>query len=245
MINLLGGIVLGAMGSLLALFIVKAYTQMAKRRTERLVHRFWKFTNKRVVIIHPVYQDSGGSDLEEFFCRIEDEIAIQLFIELFKELKIDYSIQDHNKDIPNDSDVILMCSPKGNKQSKIFADIFKDKLPFIFTKDEKGLFYFLDDQTGTKYYSPLDYHDKKIDYGMIARITDHNATRNIYMFWGIHGAGTIAAAKFSLLSDKLKLIYQNYDYENFAVLIKASFESRREIGMPEQVTVPIRIETKS
>jgi hypothetical protein len=241
MFDILKLILLGALGSLLALLFIKIYKFIGETKSKKYVNRFWKLCNNRVVLVHPVYQDSRGINLDECFCRMEDEIAIQLFIALFKELKIEYSIQDHNKDIPEDADLILICSPKGNKQSKIFFDIHKDKMPFIFEKDESEKYCFLDQKNGQKYFSPSDSLNKNIDYGMVAKIVDDNPKRVIFMFWGIHGAGTLGATKFVMNRDNLRRIYYNCDYENFAFLVQASFRSRREIGEPEQVTVPINI----
>jgi len=241
MIKTLEIIFLGALGSLTALLIVKIFRYLKERQSKKNFNRFWDFLNDRIVIVHPLYKDSKGINLDECYCRVEDEYAIQLLIDFFKEIKIKYTIQDHNKEIPNDADLILICSPKGNKQSEICSNNNQEKLPFLFSEDENGKCFFVDQKTSTKYYSPSEFQDKKIDYGMVAKMTDDNPRRRIFLFWGIHGVGTLAALKFSIDGSNLKRIYRTNDCTNFAVLVKAPFRSRREIGEPEQVTVPISI----
>jgi hypothetical protein len=116
--TLIIGVLGSLLGSLLTLLVIYTYKQFVEIKSVRYYKSFWNFINKSVVIVQPVYIDSTGKDLPERFSHISDTIAIQCITNYLRDSKIEYNIIDHNQGIPENSDLILICGPKGNKKSK-------------------------------------------------------------------------------------------------------------------------------
>jgi len=134
--------------------------------------------------------------------------------------------------------VILVCSPKGNRQSSKVAE--QIKLPFIFETAPTGKSVLKDRDTGLEFLSPWDQQSNRFDLALVAGWKDKLRNRRVLLLWGIHGVGTVGAAKFLTNPSNLKHICRTAKGEDFALVVKVPFESNLEPLEPEPLT-PVRV----
>lgn len=227
----------GACGSFLLIVLQYIYTRIKKYLLRQAVERFWEFGHRKIVIIHPLRHSPEGLPLDQNHIRVEDVIAMQLLISLLNDHKIEYLIQADFDEIPRDHDVVLLCSPKGNRQSKALERRFNLPFEIIPSKDSKTFFY-REKKSGLDYESPKDKTNRNVDIALIARVTDQMRAQKFFLFWGVHGFGTLGAVKFAVNQKKLMGMPKAIVGKNFAVLISAPFSSLREVGEPNLMTQP-------
>jgi hypothetical protein len=224
----------GVIGGLLTALIIKVVQLVRVRLGEQAFRHFWRFLHEEVTIVYPVYSIKG-QEIPPNMARIEDVLAVQMLSSIFKRGGIRYRYQDDLQEIPMNTDVILVCSPKGNKHSAKFAQM--DNLHFRFCIDNSSEPYFLEPHTGIEYRSPTDKTGEKIDFALVARYTDNNC-RRIFLFWGIHGVGTLGAVKFIENKMNLNRLWREVASNDFSVLVQAPYLSPREVGEAKMLTHP-------
>jgi hypothetical protein len=226
-------ILTGAIGSILAIIIIFFYNRVKIFVIERAERSFWKFSYKKVAIIHPLYRGPKGETMPANMARIEDVMAVEIVVEIIKQLGLDYSVQNDTETIPQNTDLILICSPKGNECSQNVEN--KNKLPHSFRKvpGNSDCYILLNKRTAEEYWSPMDKEGEQIDIALLARYFDNNPKRYVYLFWGIHGPGTFGAAKFLEDRENIKKINRKVGNKDFSVIIKTPFNGPREVGIPE------------
>jgi hypothetical protein len=232
-------IICGVVGSVLGAFIITQIKRIKTNKEKREHKRFWnlKSKNKRIAIIHPLYCEAN----KEMVVQV-DFMAIQEINVLLKKVhNIDPLIQDEKESIPQDTDLVYMCGPKANEQSKNFSK--RVNLPFkinLKTLDDAGQeIYYFEDQKGNQYISPSDEKDRRnVDLALVGRYTENS--RRIFLFWGIHGFGTLGATKFIQEDKNLMNIWQKAEDKDFAVLVEVSYTKPRYVGEVTMHT-PIKI----
>lgn len=121
-------ILFGCLGSLLAVIVERGIRKARYNLRRKATKRFWSLTKNRITIVHPIYHDMQGQPLSERLARLDILSAVYSLIEFFNANDIKYSIQSDSLALPADSDVILLSSPKGNRQSRALYDSVN--LPF-------------------------------------------------------------------------------------------------------------------
>ncbi len=190
--------------------------------------------------------------------RIEDLHAILLLRTTLEGLGLTVNTQDDKKgkdlsELPEDCDIILLCSPVGNIKSRSLAeDVAKKQVrwPFEFcmdgspTKDpDEKLAYIVDTEDAHELFSPMDISDdKSYDYALVARHTDTTLKRRVFVFWGIKGVGTLGAVKFVLKKKNLRTIWglwttwKGVKNQDFGVVLRIGFSGKIEEITPERIT---------
>lgn len=134
------------------------------------------------VIVIPRYDNNMS--------RIEDVIACDVLMAKFINLGIKVQLIDDEQPIPKNTNIILVCGPKANRQSKILSTNIR--LPFEI--DSNGAESVIHDFDEEQYYkSPIDSIRKNSDYAIMGKITYSKIP--YYLIWGVHGVGTIGAAR--------------------------------------------------
>ncbi|MFC2146856.1 hypothetical protein ACFLRT_05785 [Acidobacteriota bacterium] len=225
----------GIIGSLIAILLWEGGGRLKRQLAEQAIRNFWNFLNKRVAIVIPRYRGTSG---EFILTNINDVLALHLLTSFFKGRGIDYKIYGDNDNLPNDVDMVLVCGPKTNKQSKQFYDRSNLRYQIVASEENREIFLIHDIENGVEYWSPKDKKKEDIDFGLIGRCTEDNPHRRVFFFWGIHGIGTIAAVQSSIKQDTIKNITQSIGKEDFSVIIQAPFSKDYEIGKVTLITNP-------
>jgi len=231
--NKISDIIIGAIGSLLALLVQIIVLKTIRYLRIRAISSFWVLGNKPVTIVHPIHHDEFGKPISEDFARMEIVLALNLLITFFHNNRIQYTIQSDSKSLPSDSNIVLISSPKGNRQSEYMYD--KLALPFAIVKNNETFFY-RHKASSIDYESPVDRSNEKTDIGLVARIVDKSANRNIYLLWGIHLPGTVSSVKFVTTPDKLRDIRGLTKDKDVVLLVQSQYNNGLDIGDPTLLT---------
>ncbi len=139
---------------------------------------------------------------EGHMARVEDVIACQTITSRLAALKCTSSVVDHGRAILASANTVLVCGPKANALSKDIVDQIKLPIEIDTTKAPPQI---VDRNRAQVYVSPMD-NGEKADLAVFGRV--HVSDVPVYLLWGLHGTGTIAAAKAfasdELLSNALK-----------------------------------------
>ena len=214
------GIIIGLISSFVGFLFAKGWERFQRYLKERRLRNFWTFRNNRVAIVYPMYDDPRfGKNSPKTMAHVEDVLAMNLIVNLLKSLNIDYCLLDDTREIDDNMDLILVCSSTGNRQSKIFEE--NHELPIHFNQKEKRF----ENQNLTDIFeSPMDATpSQNIDIGLVAKVLDNNPIRAIFLLWGIHGPGTLGAAKFVSEPDNLKFIGPNSGNNSISFLVTVPF----------------------
>jgi hypothetical protein len=205
---------------------------------QRVMKRVWNFIHTEVTIVHPLYFFADEKRIPRNYAQIDDIISMYILKEAFGNIGVKCSVQDDSRDVPSKSDLILLCGPLVNKHSARFAEM--DCLPFSFSKNTDGhqKVCIIDKQSGVEYVSPVDRTGAMNDFGLVARYTNNNPHQRVFLLWGIHGVGTLAAVKFAISSQKINSVVQAVGAEDFAMLVTAPFSRPGEVGVPCALTPP-------
>lgn len=212
-------IVYGTIGSLIA-FAIQLGSQKANSYfRHKAINRFWSLSKGKITIVHPIFHDEKGAPIAENLARMEIVSALHALMSFLRDQGIPYAIQSDHHPIPQDSDIILVSSPKGNRQS---AALCMHNPPPFEIKPKGNTFTYRDRFSSVEYESPVDRSGDKVDIGMIARVTDQS-NRRIFLAWGIHIPGTLAAIKFITTPDKLRKLHRDTKHGDISFLAQASF----------------------
>lgn len=225
----------GIIGSLIAILLWEGGGRFKRRLAEQAIRNFWNFLNKNVAIVLPHYRGTSG---EFNMTNVCDFLAVHLLTNFFKERGIDYKIYGDNDNLPNEVDMVLVCGPKTNKQSKQFYERSNLRYRFVASEENREIFFIHDIENEVKYWSPKDTKKENTYFGLIGRCTEDNPHRRVFFFWGIHGIGTIAAVQSSIKTDTIKNINHRIGKEDFSVIIRAPFSKDYEIGKVTLITNP-------
>jgi len=222
-------ILIGAIGSLVAVFVQIIAKKFVSYLRLRAISSFWVIKSQAVTIIHPIHHDKIGQPISEDLARMEIVVAINELAGFFNRYNIRYSIQSDSKNIPDNTDIVLLSSPKGNRQSKYMYD--RLTLPFLLVQNNDS-FFFRNKSTSIDYESPVDRAAEKVDIGLVARISDKTSNRNIFLLWGVHLVGTVSTARFVTSPDKLRTINKLSKDKDIALLVQAPYNTGLDIGAP-------------
>lgn len=187
-------------------------------RRNKTVLRFWLFGKRRVAIIHATYPDSGPTTAANM-ARIEDVLVMSWLQDFFRAHGVDVTLRTHTDEILPDEDVVYLGGPRCNERSR---KLLFDGWPFPevgLEQDDEGRWYLRmvrektvveERKVGTevrevkeqrlveeKVYSPMDGDPPQHrDFGLVARVADHQHDRHVFLICGTHGAGTLGAAKY-------------------------------------------------
>jgi hypothetical protein len=200
---------------------------LRSRREDRRLARFWHFKHNIVYIIRPTYCSPRGEEIEENMARVEDILAIDTLMYMLKRRKMHYKIVGHSATVPQDADIILICSPKGNKKSEEIQKTLP--LAYSFNMDNPAKPYFVDKDTKVEYWSPGDKNAGNKDIALVGRYTKKDTGRKVFLLWGIHGAGTLGAAKCSIDGSQLDLLNRETGDNDFAVLVECEYSTVSEV----------------
>lgn len=226
LIDWLVGVIAGIVATVICTWL---WPLTSRRRKERSIAKFWRFKQNLVYIIRPSYKSPSGEDIDENMARVEDILAIDTITEMLNRRKINYEIVDHSAELPAKADLILVCSPKGNRRS--LEALTKLDLPYSFDMKDLAKPYFIDIDNKVKFRSPMDRPDVKDikDIALIGRYTKKGKDRMVFLLWGIHGVGTLGAAKCSVNQAELKKLNREVGDHDFAVLIECQCSSIHEV----------------
>ena len=230
------------LSALFGFIIGKIWRLVHIRIEQRSLRQFWTFTNSSVAIVFPMYGDPRDPGAPKTMAHVEDVLAIAKISRLLDGFKQKYTLDDDNTVLRTNEDLILICSPKGNKQSaKFVKDI---QLPFNYVENGP---YFKDSMTGTEYAAVMDKKEGDADLGLIAKLKLTNPCRTVFLIWGLHGPGTFGAAEFSVNTKNMLSIDSKIRKNGGAFLLHVPFHRKggddkngvREPGV-SSITSPVR-----
>lgn len=201
----------------------EAKRYLVERRNLRFLRSFWLGGSGRFKFIYPVYYGEHGEKFPKNLARIEDIAACQILVEDIRQFGAAGTLASDEETPDNESDLVLICSPRGNRLSRTVADQYR--LPFTFESTPGHPSRIV--KNGNLYQSGPEESGTKNDYALIARITDTTFRRKIFCLWGIRGAGTLGAARFLSEGSNLKRVHMAVGSRDFAVVIKVSYEDPR------------------
>lgn len=234
----LKAIVYGVVGTFLWVLIEQGFRKARIRTRQRAMRRAWSFIHKEVTIVHPLYLFTDAKPIPRNYAQIDDIVAMHILKEFLGNMGVECSVQDDSHDVPRETDLMLICGPLANKHSARFDEL--GTLPFRFEKSEgdQSVVYLVDTESGVEYWSPADRSGAKKDFGLVARYTNNNPRQRVFLLWGIHGVGTLAAVKFALSAENIKSVVQAVGDEDFAILVQAPFSRPGEVGDASALTPP-------
>ncbi|MCH8043213.1 MAG: hypothetical protein IID44_05795 [Planctomycetes bacterium] len=225
------GIISAVVGAGIAALAAFAWKRGRSWHLANALSKFWGPTKEKIGII-PVYD----FEAKKGFSRAQDVLAIHELSLSLRGVGIECKINFDDRDVPDTIDLILVCSPKANKRSRKFYEDNENSLPFRIEYHEDGksfdfhLGHTQPENAISKYQSPSNSGDVKEDIGLICRWKIDN--RRIFLIWGVHGAGTLAAAHYISDRKSLKELVAATGDKDFCVIIKAGYTSYWEVDTP-------------
>jgi hypothetical protein len=169
--------------------------------------------------------------------RVEDVMACQ---EVFAKLtSMGFKVTvggDNDQHHPRDANLVLVCGPKGNKASAKFAH--EVSLPFEVIENN-GAWECRDNNTHQVYKSPLD-NGHEADIAIFGKAHDQ-AGNSCYLLWGLHGPGTVGAARAFANDRFLGDTWKEVKDSEFIGLIYLGFTSLDDISVMRWLAGPIRL----
>jgi hypothetical protein len=156
--------------------------------------------------------------------RIEDIAACQIILEEIQAIGATVILASDDEPDDNEADLILICSPRGNRKSLHVATHYQ--LPFlykVFTDKPSEI-----EREGIRYQSGPIQPGPKTDFALLVRLTDTARRRKIFCLWGLRGAGTLGAAQFLNTPRNLARIHKEVGNQDFAVVIRVIYEDPRQ-----------------
>ena len=203
--------------------------QLNDRRKARHAQLIRKAQSKTWHLIRPNYNQK--------MARVEDVMACQ---EVFAKLtSMGFKVTvggDDEQSHPKNSNLVLVCGPKGNKVSDVLYH--EVQLPYEIVNDG-STWEFHDKKAHQVYKSPMDSGHQG-DIAIFGKVVDQ-AGNSCYLLWGLHGAGTVGAARAfaddRFLEDTWKKVKDN----DFIGIVYLGFTSLDDINVIKWLTGPARM----
>lgn len=210
-------------GAFVGVFLAWLWRKVSKTLLQTRLRDFWSFTNKTVAIVFPMY-NGPGAGAPKTMAHVEDVLAIAKITRLLSELHQEYRLVDDSRELQPTEDLILICSPKGNKQSKHFAEDVN--LPFVYVYDPKCPCF---RHKNEEFTAPMDIpgQNAHADIALVAKLPETNPHRTVFLFWGLHGPGTLGAVHFAVERKKMTKIDKSVRKNGGAFLVNVPF---RRVG---------------
>ena len=205
-----------------------AILQLNDRRKAR---RARVIRNARSKIWHLIRPDYGQK-----MARVEDVMACQEVFAKLTGMGFKVTVGGDDRPHPRDANLVLVCGPKGNKASAKFAH--EVHLPFEVVEND-GNWECRDNNTHQTYKSPLDGGHGG-DIAILGKVLDQ-AGNSCYLLWGLHGAGTVGAAR-AFASDRfLEDTWKQVKNSEFIGIIYLGFSSLDDINVIRWLAGPVRL----
>jgi hypothetical protein len=195
-----------------------------ERRSYRNQRPFWKKgASQRLIIVYPLYNGEYGAQFPRNMARIEDVAAAQMIAETAEAVGREPVLANDEEPIDERTDLVLICSAKGNRRSKELGTAMK-ALPFAYEIFADRPSEIVNKTSRVRYVSdPIRSGDRN-DFALLARITDPVNNRRVFYFWGIRGIGTLGAARFVCHSPNLAEVNRTAESGDFAVVLRVGYE---------------------
>lgn len=219
--NLVNGVIENVIAALVGAvfgYLAKmAWDKFKKARRSKTIIEFFNITQSHTLVIHSAILDETRQAYAFPYCDTRvSRIIASLFESIGKKEGIDFTI------VPDvdllladgsieptimDKNLVLICAPKRNRIAKHILSKSPKLRYQIETDETTGQNVFFDELRQTFLISSQDvkYPEKQnqmpvldgYDYGLIASMPNpFNLSKNVVIFAGIHGSGTLGAGMF-------------------------------------------------
>lgn len=200
--------------------VIKGYRVICRARAKSIV---WG-KKKEWVIVLPRYKRK--------YRREEDILASEQIQKHCLELGFKCLIQDDSQTIPSDKNIIFICGPKSNKATDRYMNTFQHSIDI-----GADMATVIDKRANITYTSISENGNLKKDVAILIRYIDQ-VTGTTYIFCaGIHGLGTLGAAKMLTEYRLMRYLKARDSFES--VIEVASLDDNRTPG-PLTFIVPPR-----
>lgn len=201
--------------------IIKSYKFACRTRAKSII---WG-KKKEWVIVVPRYENK--------YRREEDILASELIQKHCSKYGYSCLIQDDSQTISTDKNLIFICGSKSNKATEQYFNSFHHSIDIA--ADMSSI---VDKSVKSNYTSKYENGILKKDFAILMRYLDP-VTDSTYIFCaGIHGLGTLGAAK---MLTEYKLIKYLKAHDSFESIIEVtSLKDSRTLG-PITFIIPPRI----
>ena len=196
-----------------------------RRRQRSQILRDSQFPNWQIV--RPSYQGN--------MARVEDVAASQIVAAKLTSLGLGSRIIDHREHLEASANVVLICGPRGNEKSLELSQRLTLPIAFDTTQTPAALVDSSQDQT---YRSPSD-GGKSADVALFGRVT--LLDQRFYILWGLHGVGTIGAAKVFADDQILGEAARQAHGRDFVGVLYVPFTSLDNVGTPRWLAPPVAL----
>jgi hypothetical protein len=205
-----------------------AFLQLNDRRMARRTRVIRSARAKDWHLIRPNY--------DQRMARVEDVMACQEVFAKLNSMGMKVTVGGDDQTHPRDSNLVIICGPKSNK---IAAQLLREvDLPFEVVDNVDG-WGFRDKKAYQVYKSPMD-SGHQADIALFGKVTDH-AGNTCYLLWGIHGAGTVGAARGFVNDHFLENAWKRSKGSDFVGIIYIGFTSLDDIEVLRWLAEPVRV----
>jgi hypothetical protein len=223
----------GAVAAFVALIglipvLYNAVLQLNDRRKSRHARIIRTARSNTWHLIRPNY--------DQKMTRVEDVMACQEVFAKLTGMGLRVTVGGDDQDHPKDSNLVLVCGPKGNAASARLQH--EVELPFE-TINNEGAWVFRDKRTFQLYKSPLD-SGHQADIAIFGRVSDQ-AGNSCYLLWGAHGSGTVGAARAFANDRFLEETWKLVKDRDFVGIIYFGFTSLDDIKVVRWLANPVQV----
>jgi len=179
-------------------------------------------------LIHPGYNAR--------MARIEDVMSFHEITLKLLSLGQRVNVVNDCKEINELGNAVLICAPGANKKSKEVLDTVALPITIDTTLAPNVIYDKLTHQT---YCSPQD-EGKKGDIAILAKVTRGTGTP-CFLIWGLHGAGTIGAAKAFCDNKHLDDIYRLTEGGDFVSVLHVAWDESETLMTMHWLVPPRKI----
>jgi hypothetical protein len=205
--------------------LYNASLQLNDRRRARRARMIRASGARSWHLIRPNYGDR--------MARVEDVMACQEVFAKLTNMGYKVTVGGDDERLGRGSNLVLVCGPKSNKVSaRLVQEV---NLPFEVVPDGSG-WAFIDRRTHQIYRSPLDENHQG-DVAIFGRVTNQ-AGATCYLLWGLHGEGTVIAARAFTNDRFLDEVWQRTEGRDFVGVLYAGFTSLDDIDLVRWLAEP-------
>lgn len=188
-----------------------AWVQVIMRWRQRYANWLSKRPLKSWLIVRPEYAGN--------MARVEDVLACEHVTNSVRRLGLPVTVQGDKAPLPHETNVVLLCGPKGNAHSQVLNN--SGRLPFVFVVDSAGVPTLKEKSAGQNYTSPLDTIKQESDLVLIGQVTEPDKSAKLFL-WGLHGLGTLGAAEAFADPAFLHEVWTHCHGGDFCAVLKVS-----------------------
>lgn len=175
-------------------------------------------------------------DYEKKMNRVEDVMACQEVFAKLTAMGFRVTTGGDDQNHPRDSNLVLVCGPKSNRvSSRFYREV---ELPFEVI-DNNGTWEYRDKKTHQVYTSPLDT-EHQADIAIFGKVVDQ-AGNSCYLLWGLHGSGTVGAARAFANDRFLEETWKKVRDDDFIGIIYLGFTTLDDINVIRWLAGPVRV----